>query len=215
MTKPNVFDPYAFVVHTERITLDGETQYKSTVFELPDVAIYESTPAESYEATIDCISSLHEAAIEDGRPFPMPEKRESEEFSGRVTLRMRKELHRRLDLQAKRNGSTLNAEIVSQLSDTSSIREFAVQLSAEMKTSLAIARRHPSEKPLILATQLSSVATGFFEIVDLSDSSHSSGNREFIQDAGKVAVVSSSASSVRSLIPDSLSSYHSQKSYEH
>lgn len=126
------FDPNSFTVHTECVNMEGSRYFKTSVIELPDVEVYEKTAAEAYETLMQCIVDLHEAAVQDGRTFPAAEKREEADYSGRVTLRMRKELHKRLDLQAKRNGTTLNAEIVSQLSDTSSIREMAFHLSAGM-----------------------------------------------------------------------------------
>lgn len=132
MSTAKKFDPYLFTVHTERVFIEGDQYFKTSVFELPDVEVYEKRAAEAYDSIIQCIVDLHDAAIQDGRPFPYPEKRDDDEYSGRVTLRMRKELHKRLDLQAKRNGTTLNAEIVCQLSDTSSIQEIVCQLTAEM-----------------------------------------------------------------------------------
>jgi HicB family len=126
------FDPNSFTVHTECVNIEGSRYFRTSVFELPDVEVYEKTAAEAYETLMQCIVDLHEAAVQDGRTFPGAEKRGEADYSGRVTLRMRKELHKRLDLQAKRNGTTLNAEIVTQLSDTSSIREMAFNLSAEM-----------------------------------------------------------------------------------
>lgn len=136
MSTADKFDPYLFTVHTERVLIEGDRYFKTSVFELPDVEVYEKTAAEAYDVIIQCIVDLHDAAVHDGRPFPYPEARD--EYSGRVTLRMRKELHKRLDLQAKRNGTTLNAEIVCQLSDTSSIQEMVHQLTTEMlKTTTA------------------------------------------------------------------------------
>lgn len=146
MSNAEKFDPYSFTVHTERVFIEGGQYFKTSVFELPDVEVYEETAAEAYEVIIQCIVDLHDAAVRDGRPFPYPETRD--EYSGRVTLRMRKELHKRLDMQAKRNGTTLNAEIVCQLSDTSSVQEMVRQLAAEMrKTTTAAIMRYPVVVP--------------------------------------------------------------------
>ena len=146
MSTAEKFDPYLFTVHTERVFIEGGQYFKTSVFELPDVEVYEETAAEAYDVIIQCIVDLHDASVHDGRPFPYPETRD--EYSGRVTLRMRKELHKRLDLQAKRNGTTLNAEIVCQLSGTSSIHEMVHQLTAEMrKTTAAATIRYPVVVP--------------------------------------------------------------------
>lgn len=147
MRTMNDFDPYAFTVHTERVVIDGDLYFKTTVYELPNVEVYEQTAAEAYDNIIQVIVDLHESAMKEGRPFPVPEARMDDEYSGRVTLRMGKDLHRRLDLQAKRNGTTLNAEIVAQLSAESSVQEFVTLLTGEWRQLLTKSKsRHgPSE----------------------------------------------------------------------
>lgn len=164
MSTAEKFDPYLFTVHTERVFVAGEQYFKTSVFELPDVEVYEKTAAEAYDVIIQCIVDLHDAAVHDGRPFPHPETKD--EYSGRVTLRMRKELHKRLDMQAKRNGTTLNAEIVCQLSDTSSVQEVVRQLTAEMlKTTTAAAIKYARVVPQGMIQQLVTSDTDSFKAV--------------------------------------------------
>jgi hypothetical protein len=127
------FDPRAYAIQTEVVEIEGERYFKTTAVELPHLEVYESSPAAAYEAAVQCIQDLFDAAQTDGRPFPTPEPRVPEIYSGRITLRMGKDLHRKLDAQSKRNGNTLNAEIVSQLAESSSAQELAVNLIAEVK----------------------------------------------------------------------------------
>lgn len=145
------FDAYAFTIQTERVSLEGVQYFKASVYELPNVEVYEKSAAQAYKVIIESIEDLHLAAVEDGRSFPSPEKREQTEYSGRVTLRMSKDLHQRIDLQAKRNGNTLNAEIVNQLSQTSSIQEMAHHLSTGILNNINTPR-HPTTSLGIVPT---------------------------------------------------------------
>lgn len=128
MSISKLFDPYRYVVHTERVEFDGEEFFKTSIVELPDVEVYEKTVAEAYSVIIQTIKDLHDAAVHDGRPFPLADKRDND-YSGRVTLRMGRTLHRRLDFQSRCNGNTLNAEIVGQLSETSAVKEVVRELT--------------------------------------------------------------------------------------
>ena len=153
MSKIKKFDAYAFTIQTERVVMEGVQYFKASLFELPSVEVYEKSAALAYKVIIESIEDLHEAAIEDGQSFPSPEKREQTDYSGRVTLRISKDLHRRIDLQAKRNGNTLNTEIVCQLSQTSSIQETIRQMSADLHETVAAAIAKNQEVPLTKASE--------------------------------------------------------------
>jgi hypothetical protein len=60
---------------------------------------------------VDAIESLKASAAEEGRPFPEPIEDE-EEYSGRVTLRMSKSMHRAAAQRAINEDVSLNSYIV-------------------------------------------------------------------------------------------------------
>lgn len=109
-----MIDPARYGISVRKTFLDGEWLYRASVAELPDVAEYGETWSEAYELALDTITSLAEVAHEEGREFPAPSNQE-DEFSGRVTLRMPKGLHRRISEAADTEGISLNQYIVAVL----------------------------------------------------------------------------------------------------
>lgn len=110
------FDPGRYSVSVQRVLIDDEDLYVGTVAELPDVATYGESFNEAYEAALGVISALRQAALDEHRSFPHPQPPKCE-FSGRVTLRMPKHLHARLDAQSQIEGVSLNTWIISLLSN--------------------------------------------------------------------------------------------------
>jgi predicted HicB family RNase H-like nuclease len=85
--------------------------WRATVRDLPDLAEFAETREEAMDLALDAIESLKASAAEEGRPFPEPLEDE-EEYSGRVTLRMSKSLHRAAALRAMSEDVSLNSFIV-------------------------------------------------------------------------------------------------------
>jgi predicted HicB family RNase H-like nuclease len=105
--KTKSFDPQAYEIAIRRVVEDGEVLFKGTVRELPDVAVYQESYKDAYDGVVCVIQELHSQAVEQARPFPQPSEVE-EEFSGRVTLRLTKTIHRHAALAAEREGVSLN-----------------------------------------------------------------------------------------------------------
>jgi predicted HicB family RNase H-like nuclease len=85
------------------------------VLELPDVSTFADTQTQAYEMAIEAIEKLHEIAErEHDEDFPNPVVPETE-FSGRVTLRMPKSLHRTVALRAQEEDVSINSYIVNVL----------------------------------------------------------------------------------------------------
>lgn len=105
--KSKVFDPQAYEIAIRRVVEDGDVLFKATVRELPDVAVFEGTYNAAYDEVVCVIRELHKQSVEQGRPFPEPSEVE-EEFSGRITLRLIKTVHRRAAIAAHREGVSLN-----------------------------------------------------------------------------------------------------------
>lgn len=105
-------DPESYSIAVKRVPVDGELLFRATVNELPHIAEYAETHAEAYELAVDAIRTLQETSRELGQHFPPPMEEETE-FSGRVTLRMPRALHRQISTQADREGVSLNQYLVS------------------------------------------------------------------------------------------------------
>ena len=74
---------------------EGEECFEARIVEFPDIAEYGDTAEEAYELAIDSIETSIAYFIEKGMALPQPYA-PAEEFSGRVTLRIAKSLHRAL-----------------------------------------------------------------------------------------------------------------------
>jgi predicted HicB family RNase H-like nuclease len=85
------------------------------VKELPDLAEYGDTYAEAYDLAVDAIETAAAAYAEQARAFPqalVP----ADDFSGRVTLRLPRSLHRAVATAAEEEGVSLNQHLVNVLS---------------------------------------------------------------------------------------------------
>jgi len=112
----NEFDPHRYTITVKRVLEDEEPLFKATVRELPHVSEYGDTYSEVYELAIDAINGLRDMSREMGHHFPDPAE-EDENFSGRVTLRMPKSLHRDVANMADREGTSLNQLLVSTIAE--------------------------------------------------------------------------------------------------
>lgn len=101
-------------ITTRRVSVDGQMLFEARVREFPDVTEFAETQAEAYELAIDTIETLAEIFTERGKKLPEP-REPVDEFSGRVTLRLPKDLHRALALEAERQDISLNQYLVSAL----------------------------------------------------------------------------------------------------
>ena len=103
-----------YAITVRKVVIENEELWRATVRELPDVAEFAETREKAIELALDSIESLKDAAFEEGRDFPEPSEDE-EEFSGRVTLRMPKYLHRAVAHKALADDMSLNSYIVTVL----------------------------------------------------------------------------------------------------
>jgi len=107
-------DASRYNVTVRRDTFDGEVLYEARVKELPDLAEYGETFEEAYELALDAIETTAEAFAEKNRSLP-PAQVPIEDYSGRVTLRLPRSLHRSLSITAESEGISLNQFLVSAL----------------------------------------------------------------------------------------------------
>lgn len=110
-----MINPADYTIVVKRVPADGEHVFRATVKELPHLAEYANSFTEAYELAVDAIETLFAAANEEGRDFPAPIADGEADFSGRVTLRMPRSLHRQMSEQADSEGISFNQYLVSVL----------------------------------------------------------------------------------------------------
>jgi len=110
-----MIDPHAYGIEVRRRRIDGEVVFEARVRELPDLAEYSDTADEAYALAVDAIATTAKVLAERGRTMPVAVA-PADEWSGRVTLRVPKSLHRALSDAADVEGCSLNQHIVNVLS---------------------------------------------------------------------------------------------------
>lgn len=103
--------PEEYGICIRLIRQDDADLYEGRVNELTDLKVYAETYSEAYEELIGAIEVAQEMFAEKGRAFPSAELIE-DNFSGRITLRMSKSMHRCVHEKAARDGVSLNQWIV-------------------------------------------------------------------------------------------------------
>ena len=114
-------DPHNYNVTVRQVVFEGETLFEARVKELPDARDYAESANDAYDLAIDTIETSAAIFARDGRAFPPPARPE-DDFSGRVTLRLPKSLHRRLATEAESEGVSLNQHLVNVLSQDAGTR---------------------------------------------------------------------------------------------
>lgn len=98
-----------------------EGGYVAEIEDLPGCLAQGETLAEAYKLIEEARRMWLEVAYEDGLDIPLP--RDEEQYSGKFNVRVPKNLHRKLDRMAKREGVSLNQYIVSTLSRAVGVSE--------------------------------------------------------------------------------------------
>lgn len=112
MVNPNI---YSIVVQYG--VFSGESCYEARAFEFPDLVEYADSAEEARDLIIDSINTT--ASIFEEKDKSLPEPRQVEtEFSGRITLRLPRRLHRELAEVAYEEGVSLNQFIACTLSNS-------------------------------------------------------------------------------------------------
>jgi antitoxin HicB len=95
--------------------------YVAEIEDLPGCFTQGETLEETYTNMEEARHLWLESAYEDGLYIPLP--RDENQYSGKFNVRVPKELHRKLDRLAEREGVSLNQFIVSTLSHSVGLRE--------------------------------------------------------------------------------------------
>ena len=109
-----MIDANDYSVVLRRIVVDGEAMYEARVRELPDLTEFADTAAQAHALAIDAIETAAQMLAERGRAMPAPLD-VAHEFSGRVTLRLPRTLHRALSDAADEEQVSLNQHLINVL----------------------------------------------------------------------------------------------------
>ncbi|HLF79889.1 MAG TPA: type II toxin-antitoxin system HicB family antitoxin, partial [Dehalococcoidia bacterium] len=89
--------------------------FTAMIAEFPGCITEGDSPNEAFTNLEDAAAAWLEAAVESGLPIPEPEV--EQEYSGKVVLRMGPSIHRRAAEAAKQDGVSLNAFLISAISE--------------------------------------------------------------------------------------------------
>ena len=104
--------PYNYIIRP--IEDESGSYFHATVLELDGCQSSGDTFQEAYESLMEAMEGWIEAKL--GAGFPIPEPLDNERFSGRFVVRLPKSLHRRLVVEAEREGVSLNQYTLYKLS---------------------------------------------------------------------------------------------------
>ncbi|MVX58259.1 toxin-antitoxin system HicB family antitoxin [Streptococcus danieliae] len=128
-----------YSVLIDEINDDGEVLFTASIRELPGLIVYGDSLNEVYEEIELAKADWIEANLEWGREIEEPFKDSLEEYSGKVTLRMPKTLHRKVKERSEIEGVSLNQTLVQLINDglfndmQSSIEQLAKQIENTTK----------------------------------------------------------------------------------
>ncbi len=109
-----MIDPTKYTITVRKGLFDDEECFEARVAELPDVAEYADSFDEAYALAIDTIETTAAIFEQQGKTMPLPFV-PADDYSGRVTLRLPKSLHRALTKAANSEGVSLNQHLTNVL----------------------------------------------------------------------------------------------------
>ena len=113
--------PYTVVI------IPDEDVFFVKIKELPGCISQGNTIEEAFKMIEEAKELWIEAALEDGYDFPLPESMQENKYSGKLSLRISKSLHRNLSEKAKEDGISLNRYINDCL-----VKENTIDLVTDM-----------------------------------------------------------------------------------
>lgn len=107
------FDPESYTITIRKEEDDGEILYVGRVAEFPNISAFEDTFEAARALVLDAIQTLKKIADETQAEFPLPYPAPSDEFSGRVTLRLSRSLHAKVSRLAAQEDISVNQYLVT------------------------------------------------------------------------------------------------------
>lgn len=106
-----------YPVLIDKLYDEGEMLYTASIRELPGLIVYGETLEEAYKEIELAKADWIESNLEWGREIKEPFENSLEEYSGKITLRLAKTLHRDLKNRSEIEGISLNQTIVQLIND--------------------------------------------------------------------------------------------------
>lgn len=109
------FDPDAYTISIRKEKIDNEVYFVGRVAELPNITAFEDTYEAARTIVIDAIQTWKAIADENHAEFPLPYPASSNEFSGRITLRLPKSLHAKITFNAAQENVSVNQYLTTAI----------------------------------------------------------------------------------------------------
>ncbi len=93
--------------------VDDDGDWLAHFEELPNVSAFGSTPEAALHELAVAWRLVKESYEAEGKPIPVPPSRRH--YSGQFNVRIDKRVHRKLAIEAERNGLSLNALVAKKL----------------------------------------------------------------------------------------------------
>ena len=106
--------PYTYLI--QPITDESGSYFFGQVFEFDGCQSNGDTPDEVYQNLIEAMEGWLEVKLEHGDAIPEPAASDIGSYSGKFVVRLPKSLHRRLAVEAQREGISLNQYALYKLS---------------------------------------------------------------------------------------------------
>lgn len=109
------FNPENYQIHitTSIHSNSGKPIFVARVSEIKEIYVEEKTVKKAYDQAIEEIKVYKEHYEENGLDFPPPLIEQN--FSGELRVRLGKDLHKQIAIEAARNGCSLNQFIKNKL----------------------------------------------------------------------------------------------------
>jgi antitoxin HicB len=104
--------------------------------ELPGCGADGETPQEAIESIEESKRLWIRSALKEGRHIPLPESDDQAQYSGRLTLRMPKTLHRRVAELARREGISLNQFLLAAIAFEAGVFERRARRTTDIKATV-------------------------------------------------------------------------------
>ncbi len=114
---------------------DENDCYLATIPEFPGLMTHGDTPEEAVVEAEVAAQGFLEIYEEDGDPIPEPIK--VKEYSGSLRIRIPKSLHKKLAVEAYREGVSLNTYMIHLLSTQNAIIQTAKEMTKEVHQALS------------------------------------------------------------------------------
>lgn len=134
--KKNV-EYYKNLPYTIEITPDDGVFFIK-IKELPGCISQGNTIQEALEMIDDAMNCWLEAALEDIDIIPLPESMQECTYSGKISLRMPKSLHKKVSSEAKKEGVSINSYIVTCLTEQNTINMISNKMEEFSNRSLTL-----------------------------------------------------------------------------